>query len=139
MLGVKTKARRKAEENYPALRDTIDGYVYTLKYSQQRPLHAPHTEHTRDEQQPHRTQSAEKERAPLSNQELANRIRTEPSVLYSQTEVQYWSKIVLATLIFCSTELKTFKKIPIWEKNFHGKLQTILVFFLRSQERGYLA
>ncbi|OLL58936.1 hypothetical protein AT248_07070 [Bartonella henselae] len=112
MLGVKTKARRKAEENYLALRDTINSYVYTLKYSQQKPLHAPHTEHTRDEQQTHRTQSAEKERAPLSNQELADRIRTEPSVLYSQTEVQYWSKIVFGNPYILQYRIEDIQKNP---------------------------
>ncbi|MDM9996708.1 hypothetical protein AT246_06845 [Bartonella henselae] len=122
MLGVKTKARRKAEENYPALRDTIDGYVYTLKYSQQRPLHAPHTEHTRDEQQPHRTQSAEKERAPLSNQELANRIRTEPSVLYSQTEVQYWSKIVFGNPYILQYRIEDIQKNPDMGEEFSWQI-----------------
>ncbi|KEC54051.1 BID domain-containing T4SS effector [Bartonella koehlerae] len=112
MLGVKTKARREAEENCPALRNAIDGYVYTLKYIQKRPLHTPHTKHPPDEQQTQRTQKAEKEKIPLSNQELADRVRTEPSVLYSQTEVQYWCQIVFDNPYILQYRIEDIQKNP---------------------------
>ncbi len=114
VLGVKTKARKAAEENCPALREAIDGYVYTLKYIQQNPLPAPQAEHTGDEQPTQSPQRIEfeQERAPLSSQEIAERVRKEPSVLYGQAEIQYWCGIVFGDAHILQYRVEDMQKVP---------------------------
>ncbi|SQF96431.1 BID domain-containing T4SS effector [Bartonella quintana] len=121
MLGLKTKARREAEENFSSLCATLEGYVYTVKYSQETTMHVPHAEQRHHEEPTQRGQRAEnlrkplhpeKEMAPLSNKEIAHKIQKDPSVQYAQAEVCYWCKITYGDPSILQERIEEIQKIP---------------------------
>ncbi|EJF78543.1 hypothetical protein MCQ_01263 [Candidatus Bartonella washoeensis Sb944nv] len=123
MLGLKTKARKAAEENFSSLCDAINGFTYTLKYTQQSTVQVSEIE-----QNPHEEQSTqnvqkvenleqppspEKEREPLSLREIADRVQKDPSVLYGQAEIRYWCKLVYNDPLLLQDRTEDIQKVPV--------------------------
>ncbi|PIT69019.1 BID domain-containing T4SS effector [Bartonella tribocorum] len=122
VLGIKNGARKQAEETLPSLRAAINGYVYTSKYtkiediSQER--HTEQRQHQQAQQKEtisqhiHNPLKSEKKIKPLSNQEITRRVQQDPSVQYSQREVQYWCQIVYGNPFILQYRMEEMQKIP---------------------------
>ncbi|WP_078674210.1 BID domain-containing T4SS effector [Bartonella elizabethae] len=121
VLGIKSDARKQAEETLPALQDAIEGFLYTSKYAKENILQSAHGEqrqhqHTQQEETiTQHTQSrlnSERKIQPLSNQEIARRVQQDPSVQYGQREVQYWCQIVYKDPFVLQYRMEDMHKIP---------------------------
>ncbi|WP_139412244.1 BID domain-containing T4SS effector [Bartonella mastomydis] len=121
VLGIKNGARKQAEETLPNLCEAINGFLYTSKYAKENILQSAHGEqrqHQHAQQEEAITQhtqsrlNSEKKIQPLSNQEIARRVQQDPSVQYSQREVQYWSKIVYKDPFILQYRMEDMHKIP---------------------------
>ncbi|WP_317993719.1 BID domain-containing T4SS effector [Bartonella gliris] len=136
ILGFKTKARKAAEDGLSSLSAAISGYAYTVQYTQENTLHVPQTEQRRHEQTIESTQTLEnlqdslnpqKERAPLSQREIAKRVPKDPSVIYCQTEIQYWCKVVYGDPFVLQERMEEIQKAPnlgeelAWQVTNHPK------------------
>ncbi|WP_019221922.1 BID domain-containing T4SS effector [Bartonella senegalensis] len=101
MCGFKTGARRQAEEGFQYLCQALDGYADAVTQARENITHVPHAEARRYEQpSEQRTESLqhshqpERERQPLSNQELLGMVQEHSSVQRYQAQVDYWCGIV---------------------------------------------
>ncbi|WP_273755177.1 BID domain-containing T4SS effector [Bartonella sp. MM73XJBT.G] len=127
VLGIKSHARKEAEETLPNLSEAINGFVYTSKYIQEnisRSQNISRSPHTKQRQHQHAQQeeaiaqhtpnplNSEKKIGPLSNQEIARRVQQDPSVQYGQREVQYWSQIVYNDPFILQYRMEDMHKIP---------------------------
>ncbi|WP_406604126.1 BID domain-containing T4SS effector [Bartonella gliris] len=122
-LGIKTKTRKAAEEGLSSLSTAIEGYAYTIQYTQESALHVPQTEQRRHGQTTESMQTLEnlqnplnpereRERAPLSQREIAKRVPKDPSVIYCQTEIQYWCKVVYGNPLVLQERMEEIQKAP---------------------------
>nr|WP_246067889.1 BID domain-containing T4SS effector [Bartonella saheliensis] len=121
VLGIKSDARKEAEETLPNLYEAINGFIYTSKYVQENISQSPHREqrqHQHAQQEEAITQhtqnrlNSEKQIQPLSNPEIARRVQQDPSVQYGQREVQYWSQIVYNDPLIFQYRMEDMQKIP---------------------------
>ncbi|UNF49831.1 BID domain-containing T4SS effector [Bartonella krasnovii] len=121
VLGIKSHARKEAEEKLPDLYEAINGFVYTSKYIQENISQSPHTkqrQHQHAQQEKTIAQhtpnplNSEKKIEPLSNQEIARRVEQDPSVQYGQREVQYWCKMVYNDPFILQYRMEDMQKIP---------------------------
>ncbi|QEE09706.1 BID domain-containing T4SS effector [Bartonella kosoyi] len=121
ILGIKSDARKQAEETLPNLCEAINGFLYTSKYAKENILQSAHGEqrqheHTQQEEAiTQHTQSrltSERQIEPLSNQEIARRVQQDPSVQYGQREVQYRCQIVYKDPFILQYRMEDMHKIP---------------------------
>ncbi|WP_330167934.1 BID domain-containing T4SS effector [Bartonella grahamii] len=139
VLGIKSHARKQAEENLPNLYEAINGYMYTSKYTKNEDIslssHTKQRQHqqmqkeeaiTRHTQNP---LNSEKKIKPLSNEEIARRVQKDPSVQYVQREVQYWCKIVYNDPLILQYRLEDMQKIP--------EIGEELVFQIENNSRSF--
>ncbi|BBL53781.1 hypothetical protein MF1_10390 [Bartonella quintana] len=147
MLGLKTKARKEAEENFSSLCATLEGYVYTVKYSQETTMRVTHAEQSHHEEPTLRGQRAEnlrkplhpeKEMAPLSNKEIANRIQRDPSVQYAQAEVCYWCKIAYGDPSILQERIEEIQKSPSMGEELSWQVANHPTFFHKLAGRQML-
>lgn len=101
LYGLKTGARRHAEEGFRHLCQALDGYVSAVKQAQENITHVPQAETRRygqeSEQRADRLQQLhhpERERRSLSNQEILSMVQENSSVQRYEAQVEYWCQIV---------------------------------------------
>ncbi|KEC54052.1 BID domain-containing T4SS effector [Bartonella koehlerae] len=119
MLGVKTNARKNAEDGLLSLCAAIEGYVCAVKQVQESIVHFPYAQQSGYEQE--RIQRAEnlqklahpeKEMTSLSNEEISNRIQRDPSVQYGEAEIRYWCQIVFGNAHALQYRVEDMQKNP---------------------------
>ncbi|ETS06079.1 BID domain-containing T4SS effector [Bartonella henselae] len=101
LCGLKTNARRQAEEGFMHLCQALDGYASAVKQAQENITHVPRAEARRygqeSEQRAERLQQSrhpERERQSLSNQELLGMVQENASIQRYQAQVERWCQIV---------------------------------------------
>ncbi|ATP12788.1 T4SS effector BepE [Bartonella henselae] len=101
LCGLKTNARRQAEEGFMHLCQALDGYTSAVTQAQENIKHVPQAEARRygqeSEQRAERLQQSrhpERERQSLSNQELLGMVQENASIQRYQAQVEHWCKIV---------------------------------------------
>ncbi|EJF86804.1 BID domain-containing T4SS effector [Candidatus Bartonella washoeensis] len=121
MLGFKTNARKNAEDSFSSLCATIKGYVEAVKQVQESMLSFPYAQPS-----PH-GQTAE--RVPLSNKEIASKIQKDPSVQYSQAEIQHWCQIVYGNPLILQERTEELQKNPTMSEELSWQVANHPMFF----------
>ncbi|MBB5073989.1 hypothetical protein HNQ69_001122 [Bartonella callosciuri] len=137
VLGIKSQARKQAEENVSPLCLALENYAETVKQAKESILHGHRAKQTRHRESMDLTQMAEslqkprqpeQERAPLSQKEIARRVKSNTAVQYCQAEIIYWCTIAYNDPRILQYRLEEIQKSPemgeelAWQVTTHPRL-----------------
>ncbi|EJF76630.1 hypothetical protein MCO_01565, partial [Bartonella sp. DB5-6] len=154
VLGIKNRARKKAEENISSLCLAIENYAEIVKQAKENVFHVHLAEQSLHRKSIDLKQMAEdlqkprkpgQEKAALSQKEIVRRVQSNTAVQYCHTEIVYWCIIAYGDPSVLQHRLEEVNKSPAmgeelaWQVKTHphifGRLAGYNVYGFKSDTR----